>query len=189
MRFYLQLGKLLWKEQLKSGPHLVVDATSGRGHDALFLATQLFPNPQNRLLAFDIQLAAIQSSRELLTPSFPFELEKGQICLFQESHADFGGRLQKESVDLFVYNLGYLPGSDKQITTLSQSTIHSLESALTALKPGGMISLTCYPGHPEGENEAEALKQWTSSLSYEIAYHSWPHRPKCPFLVTILKNV
>lgn len=60
-------------------------------------------------------------------------------------------------VSVIMYNLGYLPGSNKQITTTYSSTLASLEQALTMLKPGGVISIVLYPGHKAGRIEKEKL--------------------------------
>ena len=54
---------------------------------------------------------------------------------------------------LIVYNLGYLPGSDKLLTTKTSSTLLSVEKALSLIAPNGAISITCYPGHEEGKKE------------------------------------
>jgi hypothetical protein len=46
--------------------------------------------------------------------------------------------------------LGYLPGGDKTITTVSETTQLALEAAKKILIPGGLISLVVYVGHPGG---------------------------------------
>jgi threonine dehydrogenase-like Zn-dependent dehydrogenase len=56
-----------------------------------------------------------------------------------------------------MYNLGYLPGGNKQVTTDYNSTAASLEQALTLLKPGGVITIVLYPGHDTGRTEKEKL--------------------------------
>lgn len=51
---------------------------------------------------------------------------------------------------LVAFNLGYLPGGNKAITTKSETTLQALEAASRILKPGGLISLVVYVGHPGG---------------------------------------
>lgn len=51
---------------------------------------------------------------------------------------------------LVAFNLGYLPGGDKTITTQSQTTVEALHVAKEVLMPGGLISLVVYVGHPGG---------------------------------------
>ena len=50
------------------------------------------------------------------------------------------------SVRMIAYNLGYLPGGNKELTTESSTTIASVKAAQEILMAGGMISITCYPG-------------------------------------------
>ena len=52
-----------------------------------------------------------------------------------------------------VFNLGYLPGGDKSITTNGHSTISAIEQLLELLKENGLIVLVVYHGHPEGKTE------------------------------------
>ena len=51
---------------------------------------------------------------------------------------------------LVAFNLGYLPGGDKGIITISKTTLLALEAAKKMLIPGGLISLVVYVGHPGG---------------------------------------
>ena len=51
---------------------------------------------------------------------------------------------------LVAFNLGYLPGGDKTITTVSETTQLALEATKKILIPGGLISLVVYVGHPGG---------------------------------------
>lgn len=47
------------------------------------------------------------------------------------------------------YNLGWLPGGDKSITTKLEDTLESIEAAKRVVKHGGMISVMLYRGHAE----------------------------------------
>lgn len=51
---------------------------------------------------------------------------------------------------LVAFNLGYLPGGDKEIKTRSETTLMALEAAKRILIPGGLISIVVYVGHPGG---------------------------------------
>lgn len=57
-----------------------------------------------------------------------------------------------------MYNLGYLPGSDKSITTSAQSTVASLRNALPYVSR--FISISCYRKHPGGDDEYLAVKDF-----------------------------
>lgn len=47
----------------------------------------------------------------------------------------------------------YLPGGDKDVVTEASTTIDTVVEAQRVLQDGGAISLTCYPGHLEGQRE------------------------------------
>jgi hypothetical protein len=64
-----------------------------------------------------------------------------------------------------MFNLGYLPGGDKQRTTAIVTTLAALEQAREMLAPGGVISVLAYTGHPGGREEAEAVKAWSATLT------------------------
>lgn len=51
---------------------------------------------------------------------------------------------------LVAFNLGYLPGGDKEITTQTETTLLALEAAGRIIEPGGLISAVVYVGHPKG---------------------------------------
>jgi hypothetical protein len=63
-----------------------------------------------------------------------------------------------------TFNLGYLPGSDKTLTTDAGHTIAALEQSLAALDPAGVISILVYRGHPGGTAEASAVDAWLATL-------------------------
>ncbi|MBQ1341527.1 MAG: class I SAM-dependent methyltransferase, partial [Erysipelotrichaceae bacterium] len=69
-----------------------------------------------------------------------------------------------EPIDLAVYNLGYLPKGDKNITTTADGTISSLEKVLKILSVNGLVSLTLYWGHPEGKEERERVLEYVRAL-------------------------
>ena len=59
-----------------------------------------------------------------------------------------------------IFNLGYLPGSDKSIQTQPQSTQRALDVAQQLLHLKGMLLVTAYRGHPGGQEEADCVDQW-----------------------------
>ena len=160
---HLQLAHLIWKEHLKPGSN-VIDATLGNGHDTLYLANLALTPTSGSLTGFDIQSSAIEATKRRLSNNLSPEILK-RINLYQVSHAHFPPILAP--VDLIVYNLGYLPGGDKTITTELDSSLKSLQSATSIIAPGGLISLTCYPGHPEGFKETAKLKEYIETSLYE----------------------
>ena len=100
--------------------------------------------------------------------------------------------LPKGEVNLFVYNLGYLPGSgDKGLTSQTKDTLASIQLAvLDYLAFDGVISCTCYPGHEEGQKEMDAILSWAYNLDwkdYRVYSHRCENRDKAPVLITIQK--
>lgn len=138
-----------------------VDATAGNGHDTRFLARQV--GPQGHIWAFDIQSAAIAACRERLR-----EQELAQrVTLHQAGHERMAELLPDRArgrLRAVMFNLGYLPGSDKRVTTQPDTTRTALNTALEWLHPDGLISILVYRGHAGGMAEAEAVADWLAGL-------------------------
>jgi len=136
----------------------VVDATAGNGYDTLNLARSV--TETGRVLAIDIQPAAIAATRDRLRAA-----SVQHVSLFEEDHTQVLQRLAEaqNQVRAIMFNLGYLPGSDKQHTTTAQSTTTAMVSALKILAPGGVMTVTAYRGHPGGQEEAAAVEHLAKS--------------------------
>ena len=65
------------------------------------------------------------------------------VTLIEDSHANLA-RYVSESIGLIVFNLGYLPGGDKQRATQTETTLAALQAALDKLTIGGLLSVTMY---------------------------------------------
>ncbi len=165
---------------------LVIDATAGNGHDTLFLAECV--GDAGKVLAFDLQEAALISARSrVLAAGF-----SGRVKFFQESHAEMAARAVEESVAVVMFNLGYLPGENHDLTTESTATLAALEAAARLLKRGGVLSVICYPGHPAGAAEAVAVESWLAARAihgWRIAkYGAIGTRKPAPFLLLAMKG-
>jgi len=137
---------------------IVLDLTAGRGRDTLFLARLV--GSEGKVHAFDIQEEAIEETRLLLREH---NLED-RVLLYQWDHGRLLEKVQ-EPVQAAMFNLGYLPGHNKKITTQASSTLAALEGVLQLLRPGGIISLTLYRGHAGGLEEAQAVEEYLRNLS------------------------
>lgn len=167
-RSHLDLAHDYWRRLIQPGD-VVIDATCGNGHDTEYLATLT-----DQVYGIDIQLEAIEKTRARVPTAH----------LIHGSHSTF----PNVSPKLIVYNLGYLPSGDKSLTTLVDSTLESVQNGLKILSPGGALSITCYPGHPEGAVEEEALLAWSRTLDpkkYAVCFHQWLNRNKSPSLLFI----
>lgn len=177
----LDLAHHFWKRVVQPGD-ILIDATCGNGHDTLFLA-HLSPR---LLYGFDIQPEALETTQKRLEGL----LSQDQLRLIQGCHSQFPKEIQPGSVRLLVYNLGYLPGGNKAITTRTRSTLESLQQSLTLLMFGGLISLTCYPGHDEGAREEAALVDFITQLDKEVwsaTHQRWLNRRYSPSLLLLQK--
>ena len=140
----------------------VVDATLGNGHDALFLSKAI--SDSGHLFGFDIQILAIDNSTKLLTDQGIEE----RATLIKESHARMAEFIPMQfhgHIRCIMFNLGYLPGTDKSITTAIESTISALDQGCRLLDKHGLISLLAYTGHSGGMDEYIAVKTWAESLN------------------------
>ena len=184
----IQLAHLLW-EKLLGKDDIVIDATMGNGKDTLQIAKILSKYGSGRVIALDIQPKALENTLQLLKESVPEFLSNTQLLL--TSHENFPIEIQPGSVKLIVYNLGYLPGGDKELTTQTKTTLLSIENALNLIVSGGALSITCYPGHPEGLKEHEAIKTFIKDLDpkkFSVSEHLWPARNLSPILILIQKK-
>ena len=63
-----------------------------------------------------------------------------------------------------MFNLGFLPGGDKNLITQTEGTLSALSQVLVWLSEGGLLSVVAYPGHEGGREEADAIESWMASL-------------------------
>ncbi|WP_088825640.1 MULTISPECIES: tRNA (mnm(5)s(2)U34)-methyltransferase [Listeria] len=163
----------------------VIDATCGNGHDTLFLAELVGTN--GCVYAFDIQNEAVQNTATRLTEANC----SAQVKLFQKSHAEIENCVPVP-IKAAIYNLGYLPGGNKSITTLSETTISSIEQALAKLLPGGIVILVIYHGHDAGKTEKKAVLNYAESLPQKdfhvLRYGFINQQNNPPFVVAIEKR-
>lgn len=152
----LNYAHYVLRSTVKDGD-VVVDATSGNGNDTLLLCNLV--GPQGRVYAFDIQEKAVTATREKMTA---YGLTDRSECIL-DSHENIGNYVSVP-ISAAVFNLGFLPGANRQITTRPVTTIKALEKLLPLIKPGGLVVVVVYPGHEEGAAEKIALEDYTSGL-------------------------
>jgi predicted methyltransferase len=148
-----ELAQSLLRDTIHEGD-TVIDATAGNGHDTVFLAECV--GDGGRVLAFDLQEKAIQATRHRVKAAG----YSSRIGLFNANHATMAAHAAPGTVSAVMFNLGYLPGEDHAVTTETADTRNALAAAATLLKPGGSLSVVCYPGHPEGAVEAREVEAW-----------------------------
>ncbi|BCA84750.1 rRNA methyltransferase [Enterococcus saigonensis] len=172
----------LLREIVTTGDH-VVDATMGNGNDTLFLAQLV--GVSGKVDAFDIQKSALLATQEKLAR----HPEQVAVNLHLAGHENAATYLQGKKIKAAIFNLGYLPKSDKQIITLPETTKKALTALLEHLLPQGRIILVCYYGHPGGKAELDALKSYCNDLPQErynvLAYQFINQKNNPPLLLCI----
>ena len=157
----------------------VIDATMGNGHDTLFLCQLV--GETGRVYAFDVQAQAVENTIKRLEEADVLS-HAALFCLGHEHMAE----KVTETVSAVVFNLGWLPGGDHSVTTHWETTQKAVESALSLLKPLGVLVICAYPGHKEGDRERAALTDFLSALppqQFNVLHQKFlnagPGAPEC----------
>lgn len=153
----VNISHLLLRQILCHGD-TVVDATCGNGHDTVMLAYLI--GEEGHVYGFDIQEQAIKNTRDKLASE---GLEK-RVSLFHCGHELIKEQVPRP-VKAIIFNLGYLPGGNHLVITQKDTTIQAIKDGLDILSIGGVIILVLYPGHPGGEDEMNAVIDFTKCLS------------------------
>ena len=162
-------------------PKLCIDATCGNGGDTAFLCRLV--GPEGRVLGFDIQPEAIASTRARL------ETQGLAAELFCDSHANLLHYVRPGTADIVMFNFGWLPGADHRVFSTADSSIPALEAALTALRPGGVLSAILYSGRVIGTGEKQSILGWLRALPLEkytvlvCDFANWADTAPLPCLV------
>lgn len=158
----------------------VIDMTIGNGNDTLFLCNLV---NKGHVFGFDIQEKAVSNTRKLLK-----ENNLTNYSLFNESHENIDIILKdyKNKISLILFNLGYLPGGNKNIITNHISTLNALKKALNMLNNKGIILIVLYP-HEEGKKEEEIIKGYLTKNKINYNKYHNTDNTKAPFLIEIKK--
>lgn len=184
----LPFAKVLLKKSVSEGD-VVVDATVGNGHDTVFLAELV--GETGKVYGFDVQEQAIATTKERLKQQDLLE----RVVLFQNGHEHLAASIppgEHEKITGAVFNLGFLPGSDKTVVTQAETTIRAINQLLEIMASEGIIVLVIYHGHEGGAAERDALLKHCSQLDQKTAhvlqyqFINQQHNP--PFIVAIEKK-
>lgn len=170
----------LVRERVKAGDR-VVDATVGNGHDTVFLAGLV--GRSGHVDGFDIQSEALELARQKL-----LDCPCDNVTLHQAGHETMAD-LVEPPLQAVMFNLGYLPGGDKQVVTRAGTTTQAIRAACDLLSPTGIVSIVAYPGHPGGREEADAVLALCQALDGALfsttVHKASSPKPSAPFLVTV----
>jgi methylase of polypeptide subunit release factors len=119
---------------------VAIDATVGNGYDTLFLS-----NHYKKVIGIDIQELAIKRSKEKTK-----DLSNVEIYL-----EDFNNISKYNYANLIVFNLGFLPGSNRKVKTQDYTSNQAILNAYKILD--GKMLVACYIQHEGGYEEYEKL--------------------------------
>ncbi len=176
----LALQKQFILAHLRSGG-VAVDYTMGNGHDTLFLSQTVGEN--GKVYAFDVQQAALDSTKKLLETSSAPE----NYTLILDSHHN-ANKYVAEKVNAGMFNLGWLPGSDRSVTTKRETTLPAIQDAISRMADDAIVLVAVYPGHPEGDAEGKMIADYLSTLDrhrYMCAIFRIMNSPTSPFFFII----
>lgn len=155
----LRFSHQLLKEIVSEGDH-VIDATMGNGNDTLFLAELV--GSTGHVYAFDIQEQAVENTRKKLADY------TDRSTLFLAGHETIEEKIASDHpIRAAIFNLGYLPKSDKQIVTLPETTKQAMTAILKRLSVGGRMIVVIYYGHEGGETEKNEVLNFCQNLPQE----------------------
>lgn len=183
LRGPVPLTHFLLRQLIQQGD-TVIDATCGKGNDTLLLAELVGVN--GLVWAFDIQEDAVSQTVAKLADAGHSE----QTRIIHSGHETMHQFVQGP-VKAIIFNLGYLPGGERNTITRPDTTCSALVSSAEILMPGGVILVTIYPGHQGGEEEMRQVEAWSAGLPAK-AFHVWRMgqtnvTPNAPYLLLIQK--
>ena len=153
----LDLHKMFILRHLGEGD-IAVDFTMGNGHDTEFLSKTV--GKDGHVYAFDIQEAALRSTEANLKAAGCPE----NYTLIHDSHHNVL-KYVEGPIKAGMFNLGYLPGGDKRITTMRETTMPAIEAAISLLGRDAILLIAIYPGHDEGDAEGKMVAEYLATLS------------------------
>lgn len=152
----LELHKRFILEHLREGD-TAVDFTMGNGYDTAFLSKTV--GADGHVYSFDIQQAALDSTAKNLKEAGCPE----NYTLIKDSHHNVLNYV-REPIKAGMFNLGYLPGGDKSITTMRETTMPAIKAAISLLDRDAILNVAVYPGHAEGDAEGKMITEYLSTL-------------------------
>jgi predicted methyltransferase len=162
---------------------VVVDGTLGNGNDTVFLSGLV---PEGKVYSFEIQEKAVESFKEVMDKK-----NIKNVTVINSGHENLESFVLERPAAV-MFNLGYLPGGDESIITLPHTTLKALESSTKILKPGGIITIASYSGHPGGQEEQNAVQNWVRALNpkhFSVMEASFTNgKNNSPMLIVIEKN-
>lgn len=151
----LRYSHTLLKDVVQPGD-IAIDATMGNGFDTRLLAELV--GRTGKVYAFDIQEQALKNTRERLGAL----ADRTELIL--DGHEKIAKYVGDQLIKAAVFNLGYLPKSDKSVITLPETTKQAFEQILERLVKRGRLVIVAYYGHEGGEKELTMVENYCRNL-------------------------
>lgn len=161
-----------------------IDGTVGNGFDTSFLAEQV--GKEGQIIGFDLQQQAIDSTGKRLQAN-----GQQNVRLIQTGHENLASYSATGTVAAVMFNLGYLPRSDKTVVTSAKTSVAAMSAALEALRDNGIMTVLAYRGHDGAMEEFAAVEQWLEDKSsgYDLKrVDSRPAKATSPVLFILEKT-
>lgn len=151
-----------------------IDATMGHGKDSLFF----LKHNVKRVYAYEIQEDVYDKTVEKVNDKRLVAYLKGHESMDEDVH---------EEVDAIVFNFGYCPGKDEDITTLANTSLIAVQKAMDLLKVKGRMVLVMYP-HDKGLVEAKVIEGYLDDVDhnkYYIEKRTQLNQAYSPYMIAI----
>jgi len=185
----LNYAQALIVERVNEGD-VVIDATCGNGNDTVFLAELV--GAKGKVYAFDIQEQALVNTKERLAQlnqATNLGYTAANVQYIRAGHEELNQWVD-EPVSAVMFNLGYLPGADKAITTKPENTISALIATFDLLTINGIVTLILYTEHDSG-HEATMVEEFLKTLdqkSFQVIKYGFMNQINYPpYLIAIEK--
>ena len=126
------------KNVLRRG-ETAVDATVGNGFDTCFLSKIV--GEEGRVIGFDIQQSALEATAKRLQAE-----DLHNVQLLHKGHETLSAVAEGTTLSAVMFNLGFLPRSDHQVTTQPETSVAAIRASIKLLRQGGVLTVLTYRG-------------------------------------------
>jgi ubiquinone/menaquinone biosynthesis C-methylase UbiE len=164
---------------------IVIDATAGKGNDTVFLSALV--GEEGKVYTFDIQEIAIAETKKKLQ-------EKGfvdRVVFINDGHENMDLYVNND-IKCIMYNLGYLPGGDHNISTKAETTIEAIKKSQRIILKGGLISIVIYYGGDSGFDEKEKVLDFVKEIdnnSFTVMKTEFINQINCPPILVLIEKL
>jgi hypothetical protein len=187
----LRWARRAWCERVRADGDVVVDATLGRGRDALYLALEC-ASPDVLIRGFDVASEALEASTRAFEDA---RVSPRRFAFEQRCHADALEAMaatRARDVGVLMANLGYLPAPGlsaderaRRTRTQASTSARLVRAGTRTLRLGGVCTVVAYLGHDGGAEENEAVRRAFAELSpkeFTVVAHAVVNRANAPVL-------